>query len=106
LSPDSRPVPSRFQRWTDTAHLVVYVGVLAVVTITALVLAVVAQNKATHVAQSQSQQLRDVVCDAFTDIGTSPITPDVRPLGRKIIADTKRGAEVAKCPPPPRPSTP
>lgn len=82
---------TRLQRWTDTPHLVTYIGATAVLAIVALVFAL-------HLSQVQTQRLQGVVCDTFTDIGTAPITPSTTELGRRLVRDTAHGAKVADCP--------
>jgi hypothetical protein len=111
-----------------TRNLIIGVGIMAVATILALVLAVLAQGKAADAAKvgadaqaraavvsteqarlakvqadqadHQARLLRDAICGTFVDVAAAPITPETTALGKRLIRDTDRGATVAGCPRP------
>jgi hypothetical protein len=99
-------------RLTGTRTLLTGLWAVAVLTIVALVLSVVAQSnasdaqaKAARLAKVQAEQaayqaklVRDAICGTFVDVARQPITPKVSELGRRLIRDTDRGATVAGCP--------
>lgn len=115
-------------RAISTRTLIIGVGLLAVVTILALVIAVVAQGKAADAAKKaadaqaraaavsveqarlaklqadqadrQARTLRDAICGTFVDVAKAPITPETTELGRRLVRDTDHGATVAGCPRP------
>jgi hypothetical protein len=65
---------SRFQRWTDTPHLIAYVGTIAVISILALVIALAAQAKTTSEAKQQANRALQESRDDNRDLCTFLVT--------------------------------
>lgn len=67
--------------------IIIVLSVVAVAAIWALI-----------VSYQTQWRLRDAVCGTFTDVASSPTGPRTPDLARKLILDTRHGAEVARCP--------
>lgn len=74
-------------RITQPRWIIIALTVIAIATIWALI-----------ISYQTQWRLRDAVCGTFTDVASSPTTPQTSDLGRKLIADTRHGAQVAHCP--------